>query len=179
MNKVCVHRLNISRVISKDRLENCGFCGEGVEIVEEVVVDPQRQIHHFHGLGDHLRAATEPREKMTNVVVVRDGQVFAREELALRNEAVITLPIIGDERLAFHISSSVTTTTSARKLPEPSTNDSDFGVTVEGVRAAVAVIYPAPNWGATMGAVLLGVVTSIAMLGGLHLWLFGVSPIAM
>src|ERR1700678_1137904 len=91
-------------VLTKDRLENFGFCGEGVEIVVEVVVDPQRQIHHFHGLGDHLRAATEPREKMTNVAVVLfdgDGQVFAGEELALRNEAVITLPIIGDERLAF------------------------------------------------------------------------------
>jgi hypothetical protein len=62
----------------------------------EVVIDPQRQIHHFHGLGDHLRAAPEPREKMTNVAVVLfdgDGQVFAGDELALRNEAVITLPI--------------------------------------------------------------------------------------
>ena len=41
---------------------------------------------------------------MTNVAVVLldgDGQVFAGEELALRNEAVITLPIIGDEGLAF------------------------------------------------------------------------------
>ena len=92
------------RVLTKDKLENCGFRGEGVQIVVEVVVDPQRQIHHFHGLGDHLRAATEPREKMTNVAVVLfdgDRQVFAGEELPLRNEAVITLPIIGDEGLAF------------------------------------------------------------------------------
>ena len=40
---------------------------------------------------------------MTNVAAVLfdgDGQVFAGEELALRNEAVIALPIIGDERLA-------------------------------------------------------------------------------
>ena len=90
------------RFLTKDRLENCGFCGEGVETVVEVVVDPQRQIHHFHGL--HLRAATELREKTRNVGVVLfdgDGQVLAGEELALRNEAVITLPIIGDERLAF------------------------------------------------------------------------------
>src|SRR3984885_7941263 len=94
----------LGRVLTKDRLENFGFCGERVEIVVEVVVDPERQIHHLHGLGDHLRAATEPREKMTNVAVALfdgDGQVFAGEELALRNEAVITLPIIGDERLAF------------------------------------------------------------------------------
>jgi uncharacterized membrane protein len=41
------------------------------------------------------------------------------------------------------------------------------------------VAYPAPNWGATMGAFVLGVVIWIALLGGLHLWLFGVSPIAM
>ena len=96
--------LPFPRALTKDRLENFGFCGEGVEIVVEVMVDPQRQIHHFHGLGDHLRAATEPREKMTNVAVVLfdgDGQVFAGEELALRNEAVITLPIISDEGLAF------------------------------------------------------------------------------
>ena len=30
-----------------------------------------------------------------------DGQVFAGEELVIRDEAVIALPIIGDERLAF------------------------------------------------------------------------------
>ena len=41
------------------------------------------------------------------------------------------------------------------------------------------VTCPAPNWGATMGAVVLGVVIWIALLGGLHLWLFGVSAIAM
>lgn len=38
-------------------------------------------------------------------------------------------------------------------------------------------VYPSPNWGATLGAVALGVVLWIALLGGLHLWLFGVSPI--
>jgi len=32
-----------------------------------------------------------------------------------------------------------------------------------------AMTYPAPNWGATIGAVLLGVVMWIALLGGLHL----------
>jgi hypothetical protein len=91
------------RVLTKDRPENSGFCSEGVEIVVEVVVDPQRQIDHFHGLGDNFRAATEPREKMADVAVVLfdgDGQVFAGEELVLREEAVIALPIIGDEGLA-------------------------------------------------------------------------------
>ena len=42
-----------------------------------------------------------------------------------------------------------------------------------------AMTYPPPNWGATIGAVLLGVVMWIALLGGLHLRLFGESPMAM
>ncbi len=70
----------------------------------EVVVDPQREIDHLDDLGDDLCAAAEPCEKMPNVAVVLfngDGQVFAGEELVLRDEAVIALPIIGDERLAF------------------------------------------------------------------------------
>ncbi len=41
-----------------------------------------------------------------------------------------------------------------------------------------AVAYPAPNWGATIGAIALGVILWIALLAGLHLWLFGVSPMA-
>ena len=41
-----------------------------------------------------------------------------------------------------------------------------------------AVVYPAPEWGATIGAIVLGVVLWIALLAGVHLWLFGVSPIA-
>ena len=42
-----------------------------------------------------------------------------------------------------------------------------------------AMTYPAPNWAATIGAVLLGVVMWIALLGGLHLRLFGESPMAI
>jgi uncharacterized membrane protein len=42
-----------------------------------------------------------------------------------------------------------------------------------------AVVYPAPNWSATIGAVVLGVVFWIAFLARLHLWLFGVSPLAI
>ena len=41
-----------------------------------------------------------------------------------------------------------------------------------------AVVYPAPNWTATIGAIALGILLWIALLMGLHLWLFGVSPIA-
>jgi hypothetical protein len=94
----------VMRVLTKDSLENRSFFGEGVKVVVEVVVDPQRQIDHFDDLGDDLRAAAEPCEKVADVAVVLldgDGQVFAGEELVIRDEAVIALPIIGDERLAF------------------------------------------------------------------------------
>ena len=47
-----------------------------------------------------------------------------------------------------------------------------------GRDARNSVIYPAPALGATIGAVALGVVLWVALLGGLHLWLFGVSPMA-
>ena len=96
--------LRPKRVLTKDSPENRSFFGEGVKIVVEVVVDPQRQIDHFDDLGDDLRAAAKPCEKVADVAVVlfdRDGQVFAGEELVIRDEAVIALPIIGDERLAF------------------------------------------------------------------------------
>ena len=93
-----------NKVLTKDSPENRSFFGEGVKVVVEVVVDPQRQIDHFDDLGDDLCATAEPCEKVADVAVVLfdgDGQVFAGEELVIRDEAVIALPIIGDERLAF------------------------------------------------------------------------------
>lgn len=41
------------------------------------------------------------------------------------------------------------------------------------------VVYPSPEWGATAGAIVVGVVLWAALLMGLHLWLFGVSPLAV
>jgi len=41
-----------------------------------------------------------------------------------------------------------------------------------------AVVYPAPSWGATAGAIGAGFVLWAALVGGLHFWLFGVSPLA-
>ena len=41
------------------------------------------------------------------------------------------------------------------------------------------VIYPEPQLGATVGAVVVGLVVYGLLIGGLHLWLFGVSPLAM
>lgn len=42
-----------------------------------------------------------------------------------------------------------------------------------------SVVYPAPEIRATAGAVVVGLVVYALLLGGLHLWLFGVSPLAM
>ncbi|HTR15244.1 MAG TPA: NnrU family protein [Roseiarcus sp.] len=42
-----------------------------------------------------------------------------------------------------------------------------------------AIVYPAPEWGATIGAIVLGVILWGVLLGGLHLWLFRVSPMAV
>jgi len=41
------------------------------------------------------------------------------------------------------------------------------------------VIYPAPELGATAGALVVGLAAAALLVGGLHLWLFGVSPLAM
>jgi uncharacterized membrane protein len=41
------------------------------------------------------------------------------------------------------------------------------------------VVYPEPQLAATAGAVIVGLVVYALLIGGLHLWLFGVSPLAM
>ena len=41
------------------------------------------------------------------------------------------------------------------------------------------LVYPAPELGATAGAVVVGLVIYGLFIGGLHLWLFGVSPLAI
>jgi uncharacterized membrane protein len=43
---------------------------------------------------------------------------------------------------------------------------------------ANAIAYPAPNWGATVGVVVVGIVLWGVLMGGLHQWLFGVAPVA-
>jgi uncharacterized membrane protein len=41
------------------------------------------------------------------------------------------------------------------------------------------VVYPEPQLSATVGAVVVGLVAYALLIGGLHFWLFGVSPLAM
>jgi uncharacterized membrane protein len=43
---------------------------------------------------------------------------------------------------------------------------------------ANAVVYPAPNWGATSGAIAVGIVLWLVLVGGVHRWLFGVATLA-
>jgi uncharacterized membrane protein len=40
-------------------------------------------------------------------------------------------------------------------------------------------VYPEPQLAATAGAVIVGLIVYALLIGGLHLWLFGVSPLAM
>jgi uncharacterized membrane protein len=42
-----------------------------------------------------------------------------------------------------------------------------------------AIVYPEPNWGATIGAIVVGLVLWAVIAVWLHLWLFGVSPMAV
>jgi uncharacterized membrane protein len=42
-----------------------------------------------------------------------------------------------------------------------------------------SVVYPEPQLAATAGAVIVGLVVYALLIGGLHLWLFGVSPLGM
>jgi uncharacterized membrane protein len=41
------------------------------------------------------------------------------------------------------------------------------------------VVYPEPQVAATAGAIVVGLVVYALLIGGLHLWLFGVSPLVM
>ena len=71
-----------------------------MRIVMEVVINPQGEIDHFLGLGDHLGLAAEASEKMADIAVIlldRKGQVLAREELVFRDKPVKPFPIVGDE----------------------------------------------------------------------------------
>jgi len=74
-----------------------------LRVVMKVMIKPQGQIDHEGDFGDDLGAAAETDDEVTNVAVVLldgDSQVFAGEELILRNEAVKPFPIVGQEDFA-------------------------------------------------------------------------------
>ena len=74
-----------------------------MRVVVEVVIGSQGKINHLGALGNDLGAAAEPGQEVADIAVVPldgDGQVLAREELVLGDEAVEPFPIAGDEGLA-------------------------------------------------------------------------------
>jgi hypothetical protein len=73
--------------------------GEVLRVVMKVMIRPQGQIDHNGDFGGDLGTAAKAGDEVTNVVVLLDGecQVFAGEELILRDEAVKSFPIVGQE----------------------------------------------------------------------------------
>ena len=74
-----------------------------MRVVVQVMIKPQGQIDHEGAFGDNLGTAAKAGDEVTNIaVVLLDGerQVFAGEELILRNEAVKPFPIVGQEGFA-------------------------------------------------------------------------------
>ena len=66
----------------------------------EVVVKPQRKIDHLDASGNDLGASAEAGQEVADVAVVLldwEGQVLAGEELVLRNDPVVPLPVVGNE----------------------------------------------------------------------------------
>ena len=74
-----------------------------MRVVVQVMIKPQGQVDHEGAFGDNLGTAAKAGDEVTNVAVVLldgDSQVFAGEELILRNEAVKPFPIVGQEDFA-------------------------------------------------------------------------------
>src|SRR4051794_12304953 len=62
--------------------------------------EPERRVDHVTGARGDLRPATKTRKIMANVAVVlldREGQILAGEELLCRNQAVEAFPVVGQE----------------------------------------------------------------------------------
>lgn len=90
------------RVLTKDRREHFrvpGIVGRLLQMVQQA----QRQIDHGSAFGDDLGLAPEARKVVADVaVVLLDGerQVFSGEVLLLRDQAMVTLPVVSDEGFA-------------------------------------------------------------------------------
>ena len=68
-------------------------------------MEPQGQVNHFDASGNDLGPAAEAGQEVPDVAVVLfdgEGQVLAREELALGNNPLVALPIVGDEGFALN-----------------------------------------------------------------------------
>src|SRR5947199_10107767 len=65
-----------------------------------MVQEPERRADHVTGARGDLRAATKTGEVVADVAVVlldREGQILAGEELLRRNQPVEAVPVVGQE----------------------------------------------------------------------------------
>src|SRR2546421_6673350 len=65
--------------------------------------EPERRVDHVSGTRGDLRPTAKASEVMADVAVVlldREGQVLAREELLCRDQAVEAFPVVGQEDVA-------------------------------------------------------------------------------
>src|SRR4029079_15074546 len=68
-----------------------------------MVQEPERRVDHVTGARGDLRAATKTGEIVADVAVVlldREGQILAGEELLRRNQPVKAFPVVGQEDTA-------------------------------------------------------------------------------
>src|SRR5437763_5634997 len=68
-----------------------------------MVREPERRVDHVTGARGDLRAATKTGKIVADAAVVlldREGQILASEELLRRNQPVKALPVVGQEDTA-------------------------------------------------------------------------------
>src|SRR3954462_4073364 len=68
-----------------------------------MVQEPERRVDHVTGARCDLRAATKTGKIVADVAVVlldREGQILAGEELLRRNQPVEAFPVVGQENTA-------------------------------------------------------------------------------
>src|SRR5437764_15152724 len=68
-----------------------------------MVQEPERRVDHVTGARGNLGAATKTGKIVADVAVVlldREGQVLAGEELLLRDQPVEALPVVGQKDIA-------------------------------------------------------------------------------
>src|SRR3954471_21874792 len=68
-----------------------------------MVQEPERRVDHVSGARGDLRAAAKTGEMVADVAVVlldREGQILAGEELLRRNQPVKAFPVVGQEDTA-------------------------------------------------------------------------------
>src|SRR3954447_718156 len=70
-----------------------------------MVQEPERRVDHVTGARGDLRAATKTGKIVADVAVVlldREGQVLAGEELLRRDQPVEALPVVGQKDIALN-----------------------------------------------------------------------------